>query len=137
MKYYLKAVIGFRDDQFVTIPMQEAHKLYYLFNHPEERGVFNNGVALVGKNIQTIIPNWNETLGYNPNYKLTEDDWNDIRGKSIDAKMKTLIEKAKDISKIAEQNISIIKLNMYEALKLLPENKTNIEISLLASKLKV
>ena len=40
----IKIITGFRKDQYYTIDAEEAHKAYYLFLNPEERGVFNNGV---------------------------------------------------------------------------------------------
>lgn len=127
MKYFIKVITGFREDQQYTIPMQEAHKAYYLFTHPDSRGVFDNGVALVGRNINEIRPDWNMTLGYNPDYKMTEDDWNNIRGKRIDTNMRTLLEKAKATSSLMEENKAIGKLQLKEAIKMLPsEDKINI-----------
>lgn len=127
MKYFIKVVTGFREDQQYTIPMQEAHKAYYLFTHPDSRGVFDNGVALVGKNIQEIKPDWNMTLGYNPDYKMTEDDWNDIRGKKIDSNMRNLLEKAKVVATLMEEDKSIGKLQLKDAVKMLPNtDRVNI-----------
>lgn len=101
MKYYLKLKTGFKENEFVTIPMQEAHKAYYLFKNPETRGVFDNGVAILGKNIMQILPDWNATLGYNPDYKLIDEDYNEIRGKGYEQKMRNLIELSKQAGDIA------------------------------------
>ena len=127
MKYYIKVITGFREDQQHTIPMQEAHKAYYLFKHPDSRGVFDNGVALVGKNIQEIRPDWNRTLGYNPDYKMTEEDWNNIHGKQIDKNMRTLLESAKTAASMMEDNKTLGKLQLIDVMKMLP-NKTSISL---------
>ena len=123
MKYYIKVKTGFNKDQNVIIPMQEAHKAYYLFKHPEERGIFENGVALIGKNIQEILPAWNETMGYNPDYVLTEEDWNIINGSGAKEKMRLLLEKAKQGGDLIEGDKSLGKLELKEVIKLIPETK--------------
>lgn len=119
MKYYITVITGFREDQRVDIPLQEAHKAFYLFKHPEERGVFDCGVALIGRNIQEIKPNWNKTMGYNPEYELTTDDWNDIAGKGIKKKMQVLMETAKRVADMVEVNPQLMKQELGEIVKVL------------------
>lgn len=119
MKYYIKIITGFREDQQIIIPMQEAHKGYYLFDNPEQRGVFNNGVALIGKNIQQILPAWNETLGYNPLHQLDTDDWNEIKSKGVDKKMQLLIEKAKDVSRMINEQPKLLKMKLEDVLPII------------------
>lgn len=104
MKYYIKLVTGFKENQFVTIPMQEAHKAYHLFNNPEERGTFDNGIAMIGRNIQQIVPDWNATMGYNATYQLTDFDWNEINKTGVADKMRLLIENAGKISREIKEN---------------------------------
>lgn len=123
MKYYIKVITGFREDQFVTIPMQEAHKAYYLFNHPEERGVFENGVALIGRNIQEIRPDYNATLGYNPTYQLSGDDWNQFRNKGIDSKMNSLLQVARDVSLLIESKPYLIREKLESVIKTTQDGK--------------
>lgn len=142
MKYHIKIITGFREDQHITIPMQEAHKAYYLFRNPEQRGVFNNGLAIIGKNIQEIRPDWNATMGWNDTHELIDDDWNDIHQKGVDVKMKDLIEKAKDVGILIEQNPNLMKMSLGEIIvKELVPNEVRKEISteskLLANKFKV
>lgn len=129
MKYFIKVITGFREDQFEIIPMQEAHKAYYLFKHQDERGVFDNGVALIGKNIQEIKPSWNETMGWNLTHELTDDDWNDIKNRGVEEKMRTLIEKAKEVGDLIENNKSLMKMQLADAIKLLPEKKEAKQLS--------
>lgn len=125
MKYYIKIITGFREDQFVSIPMQEAQKAYYLFNHPDERGVFDCGVAIIGRNIQEIKPDFNATMGWKPNHELDQDDWAEIIGSGVKDKMNILIEKAKDVAKLSESKIDLIKIPLVEAIKQLPESTQN------------
>lgn len=112
---YIKIITGFRQEQYLVIDGEEAHKAYYLFLHPEERGVFNNGLALVGKNIQEIQPAYNETMGWNPTHILDDNDWNELRAKEIDVKMRDLLAKAKETSYLAEKNPELLNLPLEEA----------------------
>lgn len=138
MEYKIKIVTGFRDDQYVVIDAQEAHKAYYLFTHPEERAVFSNGVALIGKNIHSIEPAWNEIMGWNPTYKLTSDEWNDIRSSGVDEKMKRILKVAKDVSYLIEENPSLAMKELNEAKLALPEDKEfSNGTKMLADKLKM
>ena len=124
----IKITTGYRDDQYVIIDNEDAHKAQYLFLHPEERAIFANGVALVGKLIQGIDPAWNQIMGWNPTHKLEDDDWNDIRGKGIDRKMQQLLSDAKEIAYLAEKNPELLNKPLSEA-KLLLDNPQRKEIS--------
>ena len=103
----IKIITGFRQDQHYTINADEAHKAYYLFLHPEERGIFNNGVALIGKNIQGIEPDYNSTMGWNKGYELNADDWNDIRNKGVDRKLRDVLSLAKEVAQFQPQKINL------------------------------
>lgn len=96
----VKIITGFRENQYFVIDAEEAHKAYYLFLHPEERGVFNNGVALIGKNIQGIEPAFNETMGWNPTHKLGDDDWNELKSKGIAEKLNNTLFEAKQVAQL-------------------------------------
>ena len=133
MKNLIKIVTGFRDDQFMIIDGEEAHKAYYLFTHPEERAVFSNGVALIGKNIQEIVPAWNEIMGWNPNHKLDGDDWNEIRSKGIDNKFRNLLQSAKEVSYLMKGDISLGNKKLSEIE--IPARKGNLDLENLKSKL--
>lgn len=114
----IKIITGFRGDQFYIIDSEEAHKAYFLFNNPEARTVFSNGVALIGKNIQGIEPAWNETMGWNQTHKLDDDDWNQIRKLGKEKEMKITIEHAKEVAQLSEQKPDLLKSPM-DTLKLL------------------
>lgn len=136
MKYKIKVITGFRDDQFISISSEEAHKAYYLFLHPNERGIFENGIALRGVDIQRIEPDYHGTLGYNPTHKLDSDDWNDIRGKGVDRKLQQICIQAQQVAKLPSFPIS---LPLSEAIKALPEENKQISegVAQLAAKMKI
>jgi hypothetical protein len=95
MTLKVKIITGFREDQKYTIEGEEAHKAYRLFYHPEERTVFNNGVAVIGSSIRGIEPDYQSTMGWNATHELDSDDWNEIRAKKIDTKIRDLLSLAK------------------------------------------
>lgn len=94
----IKLIVGFRRDQEHSIPADEAHKAYYLFLHPEARSVFSNGLAIKGDQIQEIVPDYQGTMGWNPSHTLDSDDWNEIRNKGIDTKLRNALQMAKTIA---------------------------------------
>lgn len=127
MKYYIKIVTGFRDDQFTTVPMQEAHKAYYLFKNPEQRGIFNSGLALVGSSIKEIRPDYNATMRWNPDHKLDADDFNQINANGIQENMNLLLEKAKLVSEMIESNPTLLQEPLIEVIKLLPQENKKLD----------
>lgn len=134
---YIKIKTGYREDQFYTINAEEAHKAYFLFLNPDARGVFSNGVALIGKNIQGIEPDYHSTMGFNPTYVLQGDDWNEIRGKGIDRELRRILEIAKNI---AQNHSNLISSSLSEAIKQLPEGEKkylNNANKLLVEKMKI
>lgn len=118
----IKIITGFTEDQKYTIDGEEAHKAYYLFMNPEKRAIFNNGLAIIGKSITGIQPDWNASMGWNPGYKIEPHDWNDIRGEGIESGMRLLMEKAKDVAYMIDKQPELLgrKLNTID-IKLLNE----------------
>ena len=108
----IKVITGFREDQYYTIDVEEAHKAYWLFTHPEERGVFKNGVALIGKNIQGIEPDYNATMGWNPTHELQNEDWADLRHKGIDRKLRDSLSHAREIALQVDSNPQLLNQNL-------------------------
>lgn len=128
MKYYFKIITGFREDQFHSVPMQEAHKAYYLFRNPEQRGIFSTGLALVGSSIREIIPDYTATMGWNTGYKVTAEDYAELKTSGVQATMNMLLRKAKDVSEeIVANNPALLKEPLGELIKLLPEETKQIE----------
>ncbi len=97
MKYKIKLVVGFRRDQEHSIPATESHKAYYLFTHPNERGIFSNGLAIKGDQIQEIVPDYHGTMGWNPTHVLTGEDYNELRANGVLEKMQFIMAEAKEI----------------------------------------
>lgn len=96
--FKVKIVVGFRQDQVYTIEADEAHKAYYLFLNPDERGIFKNGVAVRGADIQSIVPDYHASMGWNPSHLLNDDDWNEIKGKGVDLKLRDILILARNIA---------------------------------------
>lgn len=115
----VKLITGFRDDQFMIIEGEEAHKAYYLFLHPEERAIFANGVAVIGKNIQEIVPAWNETMGWKATHKLDGYDWEEINSKGVQNKMRDLLQEAKSVSYLMDGRKELGNKNLSEVVLLL------------------
>src|SRR5947209_5881952 len=98
MKTKIKIITGFREDQYFTIDGDEAHKAYYLFLNRAKRGVFDNGVAIVGKNIQGIEPDWHAIMEWNPAHKMDGSDWTQLRAGSWPDKARLVLTAAKEIA---------------------------------------
>lgn len=98
-KYKVKIICGFRKEQEYTINANEAHKAYYLFNHPEKRGTFDNGLAIKGSDIQRIVPDYNATMGWNHTHVLTGDDYNQLHYDGVMWKLQSILAAAKEIGR--------------------------------------
>jgi len=128
MEYKIKVITGFRESQYMVIDANEAHKAYYLFLNPDQRAVFKNGVALIGKNIQHIEPAYNETMGWNPTHELDEDDWNELHLKGVSEKMKYILAQAKDVAYLADEKPELMKKKLSDILKLEKEGPLGKEL---------
>lgn len=106
----LKIITGFRKDQKYTIDGNEAHKAYWLFMNPTERGVFSNGVALTGSMIQGIEPDYNATMGWNDSHVLDNDDWNEINQKGIAGKMSRCLQKGSEVARLIDDRPELVSL---------------------------
>lgn len=115
----IKVKVGFGVDQYYIIPDEQAHMAYYLFMHPDARAMFSTGVAIRGQDIMSIEPAWNESMGWNPSNKLTDDDWNEIRNKGVDVRLRRRLEKAKDVaSRITPKDFATPLPELWKQLKL-------------------
>lgn len=114
----VKIITGYDDEQHYTITADEAHKAYYLFRNPEKRGVFNNGLALVGKDIRAIQPDYHATMGWNKTHKMNADDWNEINAKGISDKLRDILSMANQISYRVDKNPELAGKSMIEIMDL-------------------
>lgn len=94
----VKIIVGFRKDQTHTIDADEAHKAYYLFMNPEARAIFKSGLALIGSDVRGIEPDYNATMGWNPDHNLAGEDWNEIRKIGADNDLRDILNLAKDVA---------------------------------------
>jgi len=115
----IKIIIGFRKEQAHSVDADEAHKAYYLFLHPEKRGVFSTGLALLGSDIRGIEPDYNGTMGWNPSYQLGDDDWNEIRRNGIEKKLRDLLCEAKEVAQLGNEKFINLPLSKIDDRKLL------------------
>jgi len=100
-KYKIRIICGFRPDQEYSIDANEAHKAYYLFNNPDKRGVFDDGLAIKGSDIQRIVPDYQTTMGWNPTHKLTDEDMNLLYSTGVIQKLREIMSLAKEVSETA------------------------------------
>lgn len=114
MNLKIKIITGFNQDQKHTVDASEAHKAYYLFLHPDKRGVFKDGLALTGKHITAVLPDYNATMGWNPTYNMNDDDWNEVKTKGVDVALKKLLEDAKIAAYAIEENPQIAQMALQE-----------------------
>lgn len=122
MKYKIKLITGFRRDQEYSIDATEAHKAYYLFDNPTERGTFNNGIAIKGDQIQEIVPDYQGTMGWNATHVLDGDDHNELHKAGVSQKMRWIMTAAKEVAKLGEPKDLLVPLdelikNKYPQLK--------------------
>lgn len=110
----IKLIVGFRRDQEKTISAEEAHKAYYLFLNPSERGVFDNGLALRGADIQEIEPDYNATMGWNPAHNLDADDWNELRNLGIERKIRSMLVAGKTVAALPDAERPDMSLTLSE-----------------------
>jgi hypothetical protein len=115
----IKMITGFRKEQAYSIDEEEAMKAYYLFENPEKRAIFKNGLAIIGQDIRAIEPDWHGTMGWNPDHKLTTDDWNEIRSSGVERKMKELMAELPQIARLP----NAVNMTLSEAKQLLLNNK--------------
>lgn len=95
----IKVIVGYRKDQQYTVDADEAHKAYYLFLNPEKRGVFNSGLALQGKDIKAIEPDYHSTMGWNPTHQLDSNDWNEIHRLGVHRDLESVLMNASEVAK--------------------------------------
>lgn len=83
---------GFGQEDFIPIDEVELEKAIYC-HMARKDGAFNMG-SINGSHISAVMPDWHGTMGWNYAYKLTADDWDDIRSKGVDRKIQKCIEGA-------------------------------------------
>lgn len=93
IKYY-KILQGYEHERDVTIREDELERAYGLFMLGG-RSIFSGG-PVDGKNIQTIVEDYHTTMGWNKEYKLIPDDFEELTRKGIDRHMRTALSLVKE-----------------------------------------
>jgi hypothetical protein len=89
-----KILHGYDGERFTPITDDELEKAYGLFLLGG-RGVFKEG-AVDSKYIQAIIPDWHAIMGWNEEYKLTADDYAELRETGMNRKARELQSRAQE-----------------------------------------
>jgi len=71
-----------------------------LFDHPDTRSTFKDGLAIKGDQIQEIVPDYQGTMGWNATHVLDSDDWNELNGNGVARKMRQIMSAAREIAKL-------------------------------------
>lgn len=124
---YIRVVTGYRKNQGFTLNAEEAHKAYYLFLNPDQRGIFSNGVAVQGKDIKTIEPDYNATMGWNETYEPNEYDHRQLEENGVKKKLRNALAKA---NLLAKDNKGLNE-PMSGAVKLLPNQGESFSAGLI------
>jgi hypothetical protein len=107
MKYF-KIIFGFSNADYLPIDENELAMAIYLFIQGTGRAVFKNGVCR-GQDILRIVPDWHKVKGWSPAWKMTADDFEDVR--SLQKPYQDFYEQVKDLVhlSIKENNPSLLQ----------------------------
>lgn len=125
-KYWVKVVCGYRKDQEFSINANEAHKAYYLFNNPDKRGTFSNGVAIKGSDIQRIVPDYNATMGWHPSHDIDDQDWLELRVKGMPEKFTEILSLANQVAKAENPELLSVPLVELKAAATNPQIENHV-----------
>lgn len=123
MKYF-KIIYGYNEADYITINENELPKALVLFKEPNNRAVFENG-AVRGQDIMRIVPDWHTDQGWNKGWKMTPDDFSDI--KHLESGYKKTYAQAELIADTAIKtgNREMLNKPFAEALELTPKQEVN------------
>ncbi len=93
MRYY-KILQGYEHERDIIIREDELERAFGLFMLGG-RWIFSGG-PVDGKNIQTIVEDYHSTMGWNREYRLGPDDYEDLRSKGVDYEMKNALSAAQE-----------------------------------------
>ena len=72
---------------FITIDETEIEKALAAFRSGSSV-IFKEGAL---NRVDSILPDYNKTMGWNPSYKLQNEDWNEIRERGVDKTFKEVL----------------------------------------------
>jgi hypothetical protein len=110
-----KVSTGYKEEQAFFVDESEVHKAYFLFLNPDKRSIFNNGSAIVGRDIKSIEPDYHGALGFNRGYTMVAEDYAIInREGGVGKKAQEITARAKDVAYMAENDQSVLNLPLGE-----------------------
>jgi len=124
MKYF-KIIYGYGDTDYIGITENELPKAIWLFKEGKSRAIFEGG-AVRGQDIMRIVPDWHASQGWNKGWKMTPDDYSDV--KHLDLPYKKTYAQANLIADIAlkENRLDILALPFEESVLMLPEENKQL-----------
>ncbi len=134
-KFY-KVVFGFNEADYISIKGEELPKAIALFMEKTGRANFENG-AIRGQDIMRIVPDWHKAKGWNQGWKMTADDFEDI--KPLEESYRIAYERAKEIAEFAikENRPDLLSKPASEANKEVPKFEKVVDTKFLADKFKI
>ena len=113
MSFY-KIKYGYGETDYCEITNQELPKAYGMFLAQEGNGIFSDGTAIRARDIIRIEPNWHKVKGWNRGWKMTIEDYKDV--KHLEEPYRLEQNKAKDIAEnaIRQGNMAILSRPMAE-----------------------
>jgi hypothetical protein len=90
---YYKLKIGYGLEEYIQITRDELEKATYCFLTKKD-SVYSGG-ACKGSEILAIQPDFHRVMNWNRGWKLTGDDYDELRQKGIDRKMNKELEDTK------------------------------------------
>ena len=113
-----KIVTGFDASEYFEIDTEELARAYHCFLS-DGKMITKNGIALRGKNILRIEPNWNALMGWNKGYKPTAYDMTFIPKTKKDNAFKImLLSKKRAATALQENNTQLLTLKETDLLAL-------------------
>jgi hypothetical protein len=91
---YYKIIRGYSAEDYIEITTDELEKAFYCFLTKKD-SIYSGG-AVKGSEIIAIQPDYHRTMGWTRGWKLTADDYSELRQKGIDRKMQLSLETTKD-----------------------------------------
>lgn len=89
---FFKVKIGFDADDFISITQDEL-PMAVRAQINGTIGIFSEG-SVAGNNIMSIIPDWNREMGWKRQYKLVDEDYEQIGNRRIE-ESRILLENVK------------------------------------------
>ncbi len=94
MDLKFKILQGYEHERDIPINADELERAYGLFMLGG-RWIFSGG-PVDGKNIQTVVPDYQRIMGWNEEHKLGPDDYNELAEKGVDRKAQQMLNAAQE-----------------------------------------